>query len=693
MTQVGNNYRSSPTRLPSCLGIAPEAQGFVEMACCRTWRSMPIEQVDERVKAERNKAYVGKEFIAQSSDPSETWAGKKVRVTGVDDDGMFICVDVLAERLSSKESEMSLTLLNERSASDTDMINTNNDEHSIIKSRGNSGTCEDNGSSKNSSKLSATSTRFNEAIEAFNTILRRNDNSDVVKKHSNDKFVNNLYAKNKLGKMSDLIAQMSQTDSSDESRESKNKMTDVMLSKESTAAPPSITSVHTVGSCESLLDEQNVIILDVENLVTPKAAMAREMRLQQLMHNGRPVKKATISFDRLERRLQAACMQFRGNFQPQNNTKDKTLYNREMQTYLQQNFRQDEIYRLDLLEMTLKAKKLSVFDLPCKDMGVFEDEEYILYNDKLALEVQGSKRLRIKNFDAAWEKWAKRERNVKYARALEKLRPACAGNGKVNFHNWDLNIHEKLQREMHPATYHSPQYNTAYENILQHRFVKFVKYGMCECCQAYYLEQVDQFQQQQQQHQQQQVVHRHEYAQSGGGLQFAPRQRVVSGRDVNAAQQQQAQGQQQSNRRPFPNNGSQVAQSKGTGKHRRIDTGYNYSAGPALSVQTTSSSPSPQSSSGITPLSNALGGFSLGSTVANYNQQNPNNPPHNQSQQFYDAPTTFHQQQYLANNMEMQMMYNAQQQQQQQPTRGGFIYGQQRYAENAKKQKTENGCW
>ena len=35
-----------------------------------------------------------------------------------------------------------------------------------------------------------------------------------------------------------------------------------------------------------------------------------------------------------------------------------------------------------------------------KDVGVYEDEEYILQNDKVALETQGGKRLRIKNFDA-----------------------------------------------------------------------------------------------------------------------------------------------------------------------------------------------------------------------------------------------------------------------------------------------------
>ena len=140
-----------------------------------------------------------------------------------------------------------------------------------------------------------------------------------------------------------------------------------------------------------------------------------------------------------------------------------------LQSVIQQHYRTDELYRLDLLEMLVKAKKFSVFELPCMDVGCHEDEEYILTNDKAALETQGGKRLRIKNFDAAWDKWRRREHNARYARALEQLRPACVGTGYVNFGAYDFGIHDLVRRT--GLQIGTAQYLQEFEEILFRRLV------------------------------------------------------------------------------------------------------------------------------------------------------------------------------------------------------------------------------
>ena len=180
-------------------------------------------------------------------------------------------------------------------------------------------------------------------------------------------------------------------------------------------------------------------------------------------------RKNTISFDRVERKIMQAIFFFKGQAPP--GAKDQTIFNRELFQQLNQRYRTDELHRLDILELVVKAKKFHFLNVQCKDLCIWEDEEKIIKLDKVNIETN-QKRLRIKNIEAARAKHRLKEQNVMYASALRAVRPACVGTGQVSFGQFDFGL---------------PR-DGKFENALYTRFVKFVKYGMCERCQYYYLE-------------------------------------------------------------------------------------------------------------------------------------------------------------------------------------------------------------
>ena len=78
----------------------------------------------------------------------------------------------------------------------------------------------------------------------------------------------------------------------------------------------------------------------------------------------------------------------------------------------------------------------------------------------------------VSSRQAARQKHRLKEQNLLYAQALLAVRPACVGTGVVSFGSFDYGLTRGAK----------------FEDQLYTRFVKFVKYGMCEKCQMYYLE-------------------------------------------------------------------------------------------------------------------------------------------------------------------------------------------------------------
>lgn len=229
---------------------------------------------------------------------------------------------------------------------------------------------------------------------------------------------------------------------------------------------------------EDLTAIQELVKLNIANLVPVSSILDDAPLLKTPSFLGHPLMEQTnsnsksknnLTFDRVERKIVQAIFFFKGQVNPA--AKDQTIFNREVFSNLNQRYRTDELHRLDILEMILKAKKFHFLNVQCKECCVWEDEERILKLDKINIETC-QKRLRIKNIEAARAKHRLREQNVMYASALLAVRPACVGTGMVQFGQFDFGL---------------PR-DSKFENQLYTRFVKFVKYGMCERCQFYYLE-------------------------------------------------------------------------------------------------------------------------------------------------------------------------------------------------------------
>ena len=91
-----------------------------------------------------------------------------------------------------------------------------------------------------------------------------------------------------------------------------------------------------------------------------------------------------LTFDKVERKIAQAIQFFRAP--APENAKDKTIFNREVHSQLQAQYRADEIHRLDLLEMVAKAKKFHIMEIPCKSLGVWEDDQKICEMDRENIE-------------------------------------------------------------------------------------------------------------------------------------------------------------------------------------------------------------------------------------------------------------------------------------------------------------------
>lgn len=226
------------------------------------------------------------------------------------------------------------------------------------------------------------------------------------------------------------------------------------------------------SSGDSESDHENSVRLNIHNLVPltqQNTGVANKGMLFPFLQQVSDKGGSNLGFERLERKLAQAIYYIKGSVPK--DAKDKTLFNRDIFSGLNLRYRADELHRLDLLEIILKAKKFYFLDIRCKEMCLWEDDERILRDDLMNIETN-HKRLRISNLESARNKIKLKEQNLLYASALLAVRPACVGNGSVNFGNFD----EGIPRDAN------------YDTQIYTRLVKFVKYGMCECCQLHYLE-------------------------------------------------------------------------------------------------------------------------------------------------------------------------------------------------------------
>ncbi|CAD7968946.1 unnamed protein product [Amoebophrya sp. A25] len=440
-------------RLPNPVIVANEAIGYVSMCNDTRWRSYTQEELLQRVQDQRLK-FVGKDFVIGHVDNLGTNAtedgqlGKRVHVSKVDGN-TFYCEMHNANPNCSDRSDWS-------SSSDTAKLNfapaarvpqyTASPEQGAKYRAKDSDRDWDTRSGASSSSMD-TKSRSPKRLSTAQRLARGGTNSTAA------------------GTGTD-------TSMSDNEFDFNNGIQTVKLE---------IENLVPVGSLRGD-EQQHMLALRNGGMVPAQGGgpmlWSKQFSIGQWENSSTRSASwnGNLTFDRIERKVAQAIFFFKGN--PPPNAKDQTIFNRELWQNLSQRYRADELHRLDILELLLKAKKCSFLNVKCKDLCIWEDEEKILKLDAINIDTN-AKRLRIKNPDAARQKHRLREQNVLYASALSVVRPACVGTGMVNFGQFDWSLARDVK----------------YENQLYTRFVKFVKYGMCERCQAYYLERGQQQQQ------------------------------------------------------------------------------------------------------------------------------------------------------------------------------------------------------
>ncbi|CAD7959133.1 unnamed protein product [Amoebophrya sp. A120] len=426
--QSAAGYATIQKRLPNPVIVANEAIGYVSMCNDTRWRSYSQEDLINRVKENRQK-FIGKEFTVGFTGGK--LQGKKIQVCGMDQT-KFHC-EVVSDSSSSESGNMQ---------------NRNNFMSFTPSSRV---------SGPNMYSSPQQDAKYNMPSPSVDEYYMGGSSSSSANGESN---------KSRSPKRLSMAQRQMQVNDRGNA-----------------------THSTTAGESSGLESGVEVVKLQIGNLVPVGSAHAAHEAAQLARafpgpYDMQQVRSSSwngnLTFERVERKVQQAIFFFKG--QPPVGAKDQTIFNRELFQSLNARYRTDELHRLDILEILLKAKKVSFFQVQCKELCLWEDEEKNIQLDKVNIETN-TKRLRIKNMDAARHKHKMKEQNVMYGMALQAVRPACVGNGLVNFAQFDYGLTRDAK----------------FENQIYTRFVKFVKYGMCERCQHYYLERGSQQQAQQQQ--------------------------------------------------------------------------------------------------------------------------------------------------------------------------------------------------
>eukprot|EP00391_Amoebophrya_sp_Ameob2_P014089 CAMPEP_0178999894 /NCGR_PEP_ID=MMETSP0795-20121207/10353_1 /TAXON_ID=88552 /ORGANISM="Amoebophrya sp., Strain Ameob2" /LENGTH=528 /DNA_ID=CAMNT_0020692797 /DNA_START=190 /DNA_END=1776 /DNA_ORIENTATION=+ len=423
-------------RLPNPVIVANEAIGYVSMCNDTRWRSYGQDELMNRVKESRQK-FIGKEFLIGFS--SQHLQGKRIHVSGMD------------------QAKFHCELLSSSSGSDNNSASS---------------------SGSNVEKIT-----FSPAPRVgipFDRSPVQDAKYNIPSPSLEDYYKETGDARSSGSTTSSAGNEGNKSRSPKRLSMAQRQM--AVLSERDKSGTNSTTAC--TGNDSSELEMATELVkLNISNLV-PIGSLAAQHEAHALSRsgpwsnqwdsnhsNGQQSRSwnGNLTFERIERKVQQAIFFFKG--QPPVGAKDQTIFNRELFQSLNARYRTDELHRLDILEILLKAKKVSFLNIQCKELCLWEDDERNLKLDKVNIETN-TKRLRIKNMDAARHKHKMKEQNVMYGLALHAVRPACIGNGSVNFAQFDYGLPRDAK----------------FENQLYTRFVKFVKYGMCERCQHYYLE-------------------------------------------------------------------------------------------------------------------------------------------------------------------------------------------------------------